>query len=88
MARTYLVRCVGFLVIFPLILLHLEVHLFDTFRQIWSLLTLTFVSGSSLVSYHLIEDLKKQGHDEHVIDLVVPLGYTFNLERGQQFTFL
>ena len=27
-----------------------------------------------------LKDLKKQGHDEHTIDLVVPLGYTFNLE--------
>ena len=27
-----------------------------------------------------MKDLKKQGYDEHVIDLVVPLGYTFNLE--------
>ena len=44
-------------------------------------LTLAFVTGSSsVVLPSLLKDLKKQGHDEHTIDLVVPLGYTFNLE--------
>ncbi len=42
--------------------------------------------GSSVVLPPLLKDLKKQGHDEHVIDLVVPLGYTFNLENGIYFS--
>ena len=48
---------------------------------IFPLIAFAFVSGSSsVVLPPLLKDLKKQGYDEHVIDLVVPLGYTFNLE--------
>ena len=80
-AGTYLAYAVLALVIFPLISFAFRVPYLITFRQIWSLLTLAFVSGSSsVVLPPLLKDLKKQGHDEHVIDLVVPLGYTFNLE--------
>lgn len=80
-AGTYLAYAVLALVIFPLIAFAFRVPYLITFRQIWSLLTLAFVSGSSsVVLPPLLKDLKKQGHDEHVIDLVVPLGYTFNLE--------
>lgn len=80
-AGTYLAYAVLALVIFPLITFAFRVPYLITFRQIWSLLTLAFVSGSSsVVLPPLLKDLKKQGHDEHVIDLVVPLGYTFNLE--------
>ena len=69
------------LVVFPLIALVFGVPYLTSIRQNWSLLTLAFVSGSSsVVLPPLLKDLKKQGHDEHVIDLVVPLGYTFNLE--------
>ena len=80
-AGTYLAYVVLALVIFPLIALISEVPYLTSVRQNWSLLTLAFVSGSSsVVLPPLLKDLKKQGHDEHVIDLVVPLGYTFNLE--------
>jgi hypothetical protein len=80
-AGTYLAYAVLALVVFPLIAFAFRVPYLITFRQIWSLLTLAFVSGSSsVVLPPLLKDLKKQGHDEHVIDLVVPLGYTFNLE--------
>ena len=80
-AGTYLAYAVLALVIFPLIAFAFRVPYLIAFRQIWSLLTLAFVSGSSsVVLPPLLKDLKKQGHDEHVIDLVVPLGYTFNLE--------
>ncbi|WP_293873977.1 dicarboxylate/amino acid:cation symporter [Streptococcus sp. A12] len=80
-AGTYLAYAVLALVIFPLIAFAFSVPYLIAFRQIWSLLTLAFVSGSSsVVLPPLLKDLKKQGHDEHVIDLVVPLGYTFNLE--------
>lgn len=80
-AGTYLAYAVLALVIFPLIAFAFRVPYLITFRQIWSLLTLAFVSGSSsVVLPPLLKDLKKQGHDEHVIDLVVTLGYTFNLE--------
>lgn len=80
-AGTYLAYAVLALVIFPLIAFAFRVPYLITVRQIWSLLTLAFVSGSSsVVLPPLLKDLKKQGHDEHVIDLVVPLGYTFNLE--------
>ncbi len=34
---------------------------------------------------HLLKD-QKQGHDEHVIDLLVPLGYTFNLEGAAVYS--
>lgn len=80
-AGTYLAYIALALVIFPLIAFAFRVPYLIIFRQIWSLLTLAFVSGSSsVVLPPLLKDLKKQGHDEHVIDLVVPLGYTFNLE--------
>ncbi|KTF21326.1 dicarboxylate/amino acid:cation symporter [Streptococcus gordonii] len=80
-AGTYLAYVVLALVIFPLIALVFGVPYLTSIRQNWSLLTLAFVSGSSsVVLPPLLKDLKKQGHDEHVIDLVVPLGYTFNLE--------
>ena len=78
---TYLAYAVLILVIFPLIASIFKVPYLTAFRENWSLLTLAFVSGSSsVVLPSLLKDLKKQGHDENTIDLVVPLGYTFNLE--------
>ena len=80
-AGTYLAYVVLALVIFPLIAFAFRVPYLTSLQRIWSLLTLAFVSGSSsVVLPPLLKDLKKQGYDEHVIDLVVPLGYTFNLE--------
>ena len=77
---TYLAYAVLVLLIFPLIAVF-KVPYLSAFRENWSLLTLAFVTGSSsVVLPSLLKDLKKQGHDEHTIDLVVPLGYTFNLE--------
>ena len=78
---TYSAYAVLVLLIFPLIALFFKVPYLSAFRENWSLLTLAFVTGSSsVVLPSLLKDLKKQGHDEHTIDLVVPLGYTFNLE--------
>ncbi|MGR5847503.1 dicarboxylate/amino acid:cation symporter [Streptococcus pneumoniae] len=78
---TYLAYAVLVLLIFPLIALFFKVPYLSAFRENWSLLTLAFVTGSSsVVLPSLLKDLKKQRHDEHTIDLVVPLGYTFNLE--------
>ena len=80
-AGTYLAYAVLALVIFPLLALAFSIPYLSSLQRIWSLLTLAFVSGSSsVVLPPLLKDLKKQGYDEHVIDLVVPLGYTFNLE--------
>ena len=80
-AGTYLAYGVLALVIFPLIAFAFRIPYLTSLQRIWSLLALAFVSGSSsVVLPPLLKDLKKQGHDEHVIDLVVPLGYTFNLE--------
>ena len=80
-AGTYLAYGVLALVIFPLLALAFRIPYLSSLQRIWSLLTLAFVSGSSsVVLPPLLKDLKKQGYDEHVIDLVVPLGYTFNLE--------
>ena len=76
------------LLIFPLIAVFFKVPYLSAFRENWSLLTLAFITGSSsVVLPSLLKDLKKQGHDEHTIDLVVPLGYTFNLE-GAAVLFL
>ena len=78
---TYLAYGVLILVIFPLIASIFKVPYLTAFSENWSLLTLAFISGSSsIVLPSLLKDLKKQGHDENTIDLVVPLGYTFNLE--------
>ena len=78
---TYLAYAVLILVIFPLIASIFKVPYLTAFRENWSLLTLAFISGSSsVVLPSLLKDLKKQGHDENTIDLVIPLGYTFNLE--------
>ena len=78
---TYLAYGVLILVIFPLIAFIFKVPYLTAFRENWSLLTLAFISGSSsVVLPSLLKDLKKQGHDKNTIDLVVPLGYTFNLE--------
>ena len=78
---TYLAYAVLILVIFPLIASIFKVPYLTAFRENWSILTLAFISGSSsVVLPSLLKDLKKQGHDENTIDLVVPLGYTFNLE--------
>ncbi|MCY7041618.1 dicarboxylate/amino acid:cation symporter [Streptococcus sanguinis] len=80
-AGTYLAYAVLALVIFPLIAFAFRIPYLTSLQRIWSLLTLAFVSGSSsVVLPPLLKDLKQQGYDEHVIDLVVPLGYTFNLE--------
>ena len=78
---TYLAYAVLILVVFPLIASIFKVPYLTAFRENWSLLTLAFISGSSsVVLPSLLKDLKKQEHDESTIDLVVPLGYTFNLE--------
>ena len=78
---TYLAYAVLILVVFPLIASIFKVPYLTAFRENWSLLTLAFISGSSsVVLPSLLKDLKKQGHDENTIDLVIPLGYTFNLE--------
>lgn len=78
---TYLAYGVLILVIFPLIASIFKVPYLTAFRENWSLLTLAFISGSSsVVLPSLLKDIKKQGHDENTIDLVIPLGYTFNLE--------
>ena len=78
---TYLAYGVLILVIFPLIASIFKVPYLTAFRENWRLLTLEFISGSSsVVLPSLLKDLKKQGHDENTIDLVIPLGYTFNLE--------
>ena len=78
---TYLAYAVLILIVFPLIASIFKVPYLTAFRENWSLLALAFVSGSSsVVLPSLLKDLKKQGHDENTIDLVVPLGYTFNLE--------
>ena len=78
---TYLAYAVLILVVFPLIASIFKVPYLTAFRESWSLLALAFISGSSsVVLPSLLKDLKKQGHDENTIDLVVPLGYTFNLE--------
>ena len=78
---TYLAYGVLILVVFPLIASIFKVPYLTAFRENWSLLTLAFISGSSsVVLPSLLKDLKKQGHDENTIDLVIPLGYTFNLE--------
>ena len=78
---TYLAYGVLILVVFPLIASIFKVPYLTAFRENWSLLTLAFISGSSsVVLPSLLKDLKKQGHDKNTIDLVVPLGYTFNLE--------
>ena len=80
-AGTYLAYAVLALVIFPLIAFAFRIPYLTSLQRSWRLLTLAFVSGSSsVVLPPLLKDLKKQGYDEHVIDLVVPLGYTFNLE--------
>lgn len=80
-AGTYLAYAVLALVIFPLIAFAFRIPYLTSLQRIWSLLTLAFVSGSSsVVLPPLLKDLKQQGYDEHVIDLIVPLGYTFNLE--------
>ena len=77
----YLAYGVLILVIFPLSASVFKVPYLTAFRENWSLLTLAFISGSSsVVLPSLLKDLKKQGHDENTIDLVIPLGYTFNLE--------
>lgn len=78
---TYLAYAVLILVVFPLIASIFKVPYLTAFRENWSILTLAFISGSSsVVLPSLLKDLKKQGHDENTIDLIVPLGYTFNLE--------
>ena len=85
-AGTYLAYVVLALVIFPLIALVFGVPYLTSIRQNWSLLTLAFVSGSSsVVLPPLLKDLKKQGHDEHVFDLVVHLFYTFNLDGASVY---
>ena len=78
---TYLAYAILVLLIFPLIALFFKVPYLSAFRENWSLLTLAFITGSSsVVLPSLLKRFEKQGHDEHTIDLVVPLGYTFNLE--------
>lgn len=69
------------LVIFPLVALAFGIPYRQTIQQIWELLTVAFISGSSsVVLPPLLNTLKANDYDETVTDFVVPLGYTFNLE--------
>lgn len=78
---TYVAYAALALLVFPLIAFFYGIPYSKIVKQIWELLTLAFVSGSSsVVLPPLLKNLKAQGHEENVIDLVVPLGYTFNLE--------
>lgn len=78
---TYLAYAGLALVIFPLIAFASGTSYRQTVRQIWELLTLAFISGSSsVVLPPLLNNLKENGYDETVTDFVIPLGYTFNLE--------
>ncbi len=78
---TFVAYGILLLVIFPIIALIFKVPYLALVKSIWEYIALAFVSGSSsVVLPPLLEKLKNTGHDETTIDLVVPLGYSFNLE--------
>ena len=66
---------------YPLLAYIFELNYFQLIKSIWNLLLLAFISGSSsVVLPELLKRLKNNGSDENITDLVVPLGYTFNLQ--------
>lgn len=78
---TFIAYAILALLIFPTIAFIFKIPYKKVVSSIWDLITLAFVSGSSsVVLPPLLERLKSQGHDETVIDLTVPLGYSFNLQ--------
>lgn len=77
------------LVIFPLIAKIFGVRYLSLTKQIWDLLVLAFVSGSSsVVLPQLLERLKTVGHQPETVSVVVPLGYTFNLDGAAVYLSL
>lgn len=84
---TYIAYALLFLGIFPIIALFFKVPYLTLVKQIWELLTLAFVSGSSsVVLPPLLRNLKENGRSEAVTDFVVPLGYSFNLEGAAVYS--
>ncbi|MGT2831932.1 dicarboxylate/amino acid:cation symporter [Streptococcus halotolerans] len=84
---TYAAYAVLFLIIFPFIALVFRVSYTSMIKEIWELLTLAFISGSSsIVLPPLLQKLKDRGHNEAVTDFVVPLGYSFNLEGAAAYS--
>ncbi|MHA8111483.1 dicarboxylate/amino acid:cation symporter [Lactobacillaceae bacterium Melli_B4] len=81
MVGLYIGYLVLALIIFPVIAASFKIPYFKTFNSIKDLLTLAFFSGSSsVVLPKLLERLKKTGTNANVVNFVVPLGYTFNLQ--------
>ena len=78
---TYVAYSILALFFYPLLAYIFELNYFQLIKSIWNLLLLAFISGSSsVVLPELLKRLKNNGSDENITDLVVPLGYTFNLQ--------
>lgn len=78
---TYVAYGILALFFYPLLAYIFELNYFQLIKSIRNLLLLAFISGSSsVVLPELLKRLKNNGSDENITDLVVPLGYTFNLQ--------
>lgn len=78
---TYVAYSILALFFYPLLAYIFELNYFQLIKSIRNLLLLSFISGSSsVVLPELLKRLKNNGSDENITDLVVPLGYTFNLQ--------
>ena len=78
---TYVAYSILALFFYPLLAYIFELNYFQLIKSIRNLLLLAFISGSSsVVLPELLKRLKNNGSDENITDLVVPLGYTFNLQ--------
>ncbi len=78
---TYVAYSILALFFYPLLAYIFKLNYFQLIKSLWNLLLLAFISGSSsVVLPELLKRLKNNGSDENITDLVVPLGYTFNLQ--------
>lgn len=77
------------LVIFPLVSLIFNINYIQLTKDIWDLLVVAFVSGSSsVVLPQLISRLKTLNFSEKITNLTIPLGYTFNLDGASVYLAL
>ncbi|WP_081415288.1 dicarboxylate/amino acid:cation symporter [Ectobacillus panaciterrae] len=80
---TYVGLLVVVLVIFPIIARIFGIKYVAMIREIWDLLLIAFTTRSSEVVFApLTERLQRYGANNSVVSLVLPLGYTFNLDGG------
>lgn len=77
------------LLFFPLLASFFRISYIDLVKKLWDLIVIAFVSGSSsTVLPPLLERLEDMGYNSKTVNIVLPLGYTFNLDGAAVYLSL